>query len=249
MSKHWYRNNLLNKNRLIDDDEIIPDGYSRRDYSLYMSKLQSGENHWNYGKHHSDSTKLKMSRSGIGRVFSDTHRLNLSISAKKSWSTGSRVCNWTGENHKGKNNPRYGKGKPLSCEIYKRFQEKRNATLAKNNSFNRSEPEENYYRFLLTLYPYYDVVRQYKSDKYPFNCDFYIKSEDKYIECHYSWLHGGHPFNKDNKEDIKKLKLWQERSTYSEFYKKAIETWTIRDVKKAKVAKENNLNIEFLYQY
>ena len=35
-----------------------------------------------------------------------------------------------------------------------------------------------------------DIIRQYKSDLYPFACDFYIPSLDLYIECNYHWTHG-----------------------------------------------------------
>lgn len=88
------------------------------------------------------------------------------------------------------------------------------------------------------------IEHQYKSSEYPFICDFYIPSLNLYIECNYFWTHGGHPFNKDNKEDINKLNYWKDKNT--KFFNNAIETWTIRDINKRNIAKENNLNwIEF----
>lgn len=115
-------------------------------------------------------------------------------------------------------------------------------TKRKNNSFNTSKPEEQSYELLKQKYP--DTIRQYRSDLYPFNCDFYIPSLDLYIECNYSWTHGGHPFNKDNSEDLKLLEKW--KSGKSNYYNNAITTWTIRDVNKRNIAKKNRLNwVEF----
>lgn len=119
------------------------------------------------------------------------------------------------------------------------FKEKRFNTLVKNNSFNKSIPEEKSYILLKEKYP--DVLRQYKSTVYPYHCDFYIPSLDLYIECNYHWTHGGHPYDPLNSEDIKKYNKW--KTIYNFKY---CETWTIRDVKKRNTAKQNNLNwLEF----
>lgn len=53
-------------------------------------------------------------------------------------------------------------------------------TKRKNNTFNISKPEEICYQLLNEKYK--NIKRQYKSKLYPFNCDFYIKSLDLYIE-------------------------------------------------------------------
>lgn len=117
-----------------------------------------------------------------------------------------------------------------------------NNTKRKNKTYNSSIPEDESYKLLLKIFK--DVKRQYKSEVYPFNCDFYIPNLDLYIECNYMWTHGGHPYDKKN--DKSKLDIWKEKAKYSSFYKGAIITWTIADVKKRTVAKENNLNyIEF----
>jgi hypothetical protein len=124
----------------------------------------------------------------------------------------------------------------------KETQEKQYKTKKKNHSFNISKIENKSYIFLKNKYP--DVINQYKSDLYPFNCDFYIPSLDLYIECNYHWTHGGHPYNENNKDDIETLNKWKEKDT--KFYTNAITTWTIRDVNKRNIVKENNLNyIEF----
>ena len=42
---------------------------------------------------------------------------------------------------------------------------------------------------------------------------------------------------------------WKERAKTSDFFKQAVECWTIRDVQKIKTAKENNLNYKVFYDY
>ena len=114
-------------------------------------------------------------------------------------------------------------------------------TKRKNGTFNTSKPEDQTYDLLKEKY--IDVIRQYKSDKYPFTCDFYIPSLDLYIECNYHWTHGGKPYE-ETEEDLAKVDKWKDKNT--KYYDNAIYTWTIRDVNKRKIAKENKLNwIEF----
>ena len=120
--------------------------------------------------------------------------------------------------------------------------EKQQETKRKNHTFNTSKPENETYRILKEKYS--DIKYQYKSKEYPFSCDIYIPSFDLYIECNYHWTHGGHPYNENNKDDIEILNKWKEKDT--KFYTNAITTWTIRDVNKRNIVKQNNLNyIEF----
>lgn len=113
-------------------------------------------------------------------------------------------------------------------------------TKKKNNTFNTSKPEKKLESELRKLFP--DLKTQYKSELYPFACDFYIPSLDLYIECNLHWTHGGRFFDKNNKNDVKLLAKWQEKAKTSKFYEKAIEIWTIRDVLKLETAIKNNLN-------
>ena len=111
-------------------------------------------------------------------------------------------------------------------------------TKKKNGTLNTSKPENQSYQILKEKYS--NIIRQYKSKLYPFNCDFYIPELDLYIECNYHWTHGDHPFNENNLEDQIKLDKWKNKN--SKFYNGAILTWTKGDVKKRNKAKENNLN-------
>lgn len=127
------------------------------------------------------------------------------------------------------------------------YQKREIETKRRNNSFNKSSKEEYFYQMLLTLFEGDDILRQYRSDKYPFNCDFYIQSVDTYIECNFHWTHGKLPFDKDSILCQEKLSKWKEKSESSEFYKCAIDVWTRRDVEKIKYAIEHGINILFVY--
>lgn len=124
--------------------------------------------------------------------------------------------------------------------------QKQNETKRKNKTFNKSKPEDDIYKYLIEEFSSDDVIRNYDRDKrYPFSCDFYIKSLDLFIECNFHWTHGGHWFDNNNKADIDKLNAWQLKDT--KFYDNAINTWTIRDINKRKVAKDNKLNYLVLW--
>lgn len=121
-------------------------------------------------------------------------------------------------------------------------------TKTNNSSWNTSIKEENYYHELVNKYGVDNVIRQYRDeDRYPFYCDFYIPSEDLFIEIQGTWTHGGHLFDPSNPKDIETLGVWKEKSKTSTYYKKAIEVWTVFDPMKKKVSEENNLNIQFIY--
>ena len=133
--------------------------------------------------------------------------------------------------------------------------EKSNAKRNKTNQINSklykfSKDENNCYELLSKVFD--NVIRQYTSEEYPFNCDFYIPSLNLYIEYNGSHYHHYHPFNENNIEDINELnrlkKLEEEKlkTTTKTQYSKIIYTWTDLDVRKRNIAKKNNLNwIEF----
>ena len=127
------------------------------------------------------------------------------------------------------------------------IQTKINETKRKNGSFNISKSEEKSYEILCRKYGNENIIRQYKSEKYPFLCDFYVKSLDLYIECNFSWTHGGMFFDENNENCIQKLNVWKEKAKTSRFYENALKTWTIRDIKKLKTAQENKLNYKVFW--
>ena len=129
----------------------------------------------------------------------------------------------------------------------KEFIDKCNKSKYKNNSFNSSKPEEEVRELLIEIFGEDDVKCQYKESRYPFECDFYIKSRDLFIECNFHWTHMFHPFNKDDEEDINKLTVLKEKAKTSKFYENAVQVWTVRDVNKRIYAGKNHLNYIMFY--
>lgn len=109
--------------------------------------------------------------------------------------------------------------------------EKRVGTKRRNGTLNTSKPEEQMYKYLVRLFGESDVLRNYKSDKYPFLCDFYIPSRDLYIELNAHFTHRGHWYTEaDEGTEI----VWNNG--------KKSDTFSRRDVEKRRAAMEHNLN-------
>lgn len=109
-----------------------------------------------------------------------------------------------------------------------------------NNTYGVSSIEEDMYSRLIELFGVDDIVRQYKSTLYPFSCDFYIKSRDMYVEFNGLWTHGKQWFDKTNPKFDNIVNIWKSKNT--KYYYNAVDVWTIKDVNKREVAKQNNLN-------
>lgn len=123
-------------------------------------------------------------------------------------------------------------------EKHDEIEEKQYKTKKENNSFNTSSIEEKFKDYLDSLNIIYN--RQFKSNQYPYSCDFFIPGLNLYIEIQGSWTHGKHPFNPDDKMDNEKLNYWKSKD--NEYYNNAIYTWTDLDVRKRQCAKDNHIN-------
>ena len=128
----------------------------------------------------------------------------------------------------------------------KSVKEKVYNTKQHNKTYSKSKQEDETYFKLISLFGISDIKRQYKSEQYPFACDFYIKSLDLYIECNYHWTHGTHPFDINNKED--KLEYEKLLKGNVKKYSSTLDVWCKRDVKKYNIAKKNNLNYLTFYR-
>ena len=125
-------------------------------------------------------------------------------------------------------------------------------TKRKNHTFNVSKPEEELYLYIKEKIP--SVIKQYQDYRYSWSdklnrihhylCDFYIPELDLFIEFNGFPCHGPHSYNPDSKEDQELVEKWKLRYKNGKhpLYKRMINGWTISDVKKRKIAKENNLN-------
>lgn len=128
------------------------------------------------------------------------------------------------------------------------YQERQNAIKKKNGTFNTSRPEQTAFQSLRSVFGEDDVEYSYRDDRYPYNCDFYVRSMDLFIELNILWTHGGEPFDPENDLHLHKLETWRNKSETSDYYKNAIYTWTKLDVRKQQTAIENHLNYLTFYK-
>lgn len=141
---------------------------------------------------------------------------------------------------------RYGVENPSHTQHFKDkmvekhdiIQQKQYITKKQNQSFNISSVEEEFSNWLLSNN--INFIRQYRSEKYPFACDFYFPDKDLYMEIQGTWTHGHHPFDPTNQSDIDIVTEWKNKNT--KFYDNAINVWTVKDPLKRETAKKNNLN-------
>ncbi len=168
----------------------------------------------------------------LSKIFPETNKKRI-----KTWIEKYNAINsFVSENTKKIYLEKYGVDNPMKSPSIK---EKIIEAKRRNHTFNTSKPEEELYIYIKNKFP--DVIRQYKSEAYPFACDFYIPTLDYYIELQGIWIHGRHAFNLDSKEDRLTLEQWKEKAKTSRFYKTAIDVWTISDVNKRETAKLHNL--------
>ena len=131
------------------------------------------------------------------------------------------------------------------------IQQKINESYREHNTFNSSKDEEVLFDLLSEIFNKSDIERQYfNKEQYPFNCDFFIKSLNLYIEYQGSFYHNKKLFNKDR--DLNEYQKFLNKCSTNDnknSYDNLIETWTIRDIKKWNTAKTNNLNMLLIYPY
>lgn len=203
----------------------------------------------NKGKTPSEETRAKISESLRGHTpwnkglklppLSDTTKQKLSSirkGKKKSEEWKAKI----GDSNRGQK-------RTLSEESLKSWRDKTYLTKKLNHSFNKSSVEESFYDKLLSENVGKTIYRQYRDERYPYNCDFYILEDDLFIELNKHWTHGGRHYDPNDRECREQLALWQEKAKTSQFYANAIITWTVRDTEKQKCAKESNLNYKVIY--
>lgn len=107
----------------------------------------------------------------------------------------------------------------------------------------KSSFELTVFKKLVEKYGFDDVFYEYGfhpyDERYPYNCDFYVKSLDLFIELNLYPSHGG-GWYMDTDDD--KLRLEHLKSSPKKMSKETIVTWAKLDIEKRKLAKKNNLN-------
>lgn len=152
----------------------------------------------------------------------------------------------------------YSKTKEFKNIIHNKKEEmsfKRYNTKKKNHTLNSSNSEDIIYQFLIHKFNFEDIIHHYyDKERYPFECDFYIKSLDLFIELNFYWTHGFEPYDKNNLNHQERLNNWIKYTEEINFkkqkkdsYKNAIYIWTIDDPNKLATFKRNNLNYKIFY--
>lgn len=119
----------------------------------------------------------------------------------------------------------------------------RDARISKSNYY-----QDNFYSLIKSIFKNSKIIKEFKSDKYPWFCDFYIENLDLYIEYNFHWSHGPHPFDAQNEKDIKLFNVYSKRlKAGKSSYTQVIKTWCIDDVKKLNAAIENKLSYVVVY--
>lgn len=113
-------------------------------------------------------------------------------------------------------------------------------TKKRNGTINDSRLERDLYQMLINHFGKDDIECQYRSERYPYKCNFYIKSRDIFIELNAYWMHGGHWFDINDEADLEKLQVWIDKP--NESYERAIYVWSENDLEKRKIALKNKLN-------
>lgn len=142
----------------------------------------------------------------------------------------------------------------MTPEKKKERVDKSNETKRKHNTFNKSKGEKILKEYLVRKYGSTNVITNYtderysrKEDGYKFKCDFYIPTEDLFIELNLHPTHGDHPFDETNELDILYLNQLLEESKTSDWALCTVSVWAGLDVEKRKAAKESNLKYEVIY--
>lgn len=119
---------------------------------------------------------------------------------------------------------------------------KAHETRAKNGTSMVSKSEDEFYhKLLINGFQPDDIVRGYiKDPRYPFNCDFYIKSKDVFIEYQGHQSHGDEPFDSTNPKHLELLQKLQSN-------KYDMRTWTERDPRKLQTALKNKITLILIY--
>lgn len=134
-----------------------------------------------------------------------------------------------------------------STEILNARNEKRVESLKQwhkskqTHNFKSTTDEEYVYTKLRTKFN--SIHRNWKTDKYPWYCDFYIEDNNTYIELNTGVFHYFEPFKGTSKQ-LKTLEVLKQKNT--EFWDRVIYIWTESDVEKRNLANKNKLHyLEF----
>lgn len=131
------------------------------------------------------------------------------------------------------------KSRATKPEDRESVQQKRLKTILETSGGTKSKSEDRFYKKLLLYFDKEDIVRGYSDERYPFACDFYIKSKDLFIEYQGHYTHGYEPFDSCNLEHLSYLERMSKKVN--------MDTWVRRDPLKLLTAKQNKITLLLIY--
>lgn len=253
-----FKANPWNKGKTASSDYRVAENVRK----MLETRIENGsyENPWNKGLTKNNNESLKI----VSEKVSESRK------SKPSWNKGLPMSDETknklSESHKGIIPWNKGLSKETSDSVksmseklightcfvsdWDAAKRKEYETKKKNNSFNSSKMEQDLISEMVKIYGENDVIHPYRDERYPFNCDIYIKSQDLFIEVHGTVEHYGRPFDKNNPLDVQeantileKAKNRGAKSRYWNIYR----WWTEIDPNKLETFRKNNLNFKIIY--
>lgn len=222
--------NSLNLNRDTLFNLYIEQGMSSTDIAKHFNCSNRTILNWLHRYEipvRSDSDSVRLNRS----KWSKEKELQRSITYHNTWANKSQEEKDL-INQKRENNPNINSEEAIR---------KANQTRILNGTSVESKAENAFYHSLLLFgFDEDDILRHYMDNRYPYNCDFYIKSKDLFIEYQGHFTHGPEPFDSTNRFHLDELKRLQSLG-------RDMRTWTDRDVKKLYVAKRNRIKLLLVY--
>lgn len=100
------------------------------------------------------------------------------------------------------------------------------------------------FKKLIARYGSANVICQYgihpSDPRYPHNCDFYIRSEDLFIELNLHYVHGLHWFDPDDQKDVQRRQKLEEKPNVLR-NRNILKVWCGSDIVKRKDAKKSGI--------
>jgi hypothetical protein len=154
----------------------------------------------------------------------------------------------TWQNHYGTDNPM--KSSVVTDSLVSPFSDaavRRKANRTKVNNIRKqhrlSRQETVVYDLLCQRFGENDIICQYgqhpSDGRYPFNCDFYIVSQDLFIEMNGHYSHGNHWFDENSSADC--LRRQQLLDSGKRHNIEAVRTWCNIDVQKRAAARKSGI--------
>lgn len=253
-----FRVNTWNKGRTKEEDPRIAQNVANM--AETRKKRGSYDNPWNKGLTKETDSRLQVVSDKVsiaktekdpwnkGQSLTDEHKANLSNSmkGKTPWNKG--LTKETNDSLKNASAKLMGH----ECFVtdWEAAKKKEYDTKKRNNSFNSSKPEKDLIKQLVAEYGEGDVIHPYRDERYPFNCDVYIVSQDLFIELNGTVEHNGRPYDPTNPEHVKEAIHIEDRARDlgpNSRYWNILKWWTETDPKKLETFRRNKLNFRIIY--